>query len=188
MAGPATWPWGSEQARNGFIVGRQPVEDVLAPGLRILFCGINPGLESARVGHHFARAGNRFWKALHRSGLTPELLAPEEDRRLLAYGLGVTNLVDRPTPSAAHLEREELQRGAEALSAKVQWSRPKAVAVLGLGAYRAGFGQPRAPLGEQAGGLCGARLWALPNPSGIQAHYQLDDLVELFSTLRREII
>jgi TDG/mug DNA glycosylase family protein len=169
-------------------VGRQPVEDVVAPGLLILFCGINPGLESARVGHHFARAGNRFWKALHRSGFTPDLLDPKEDRRLLAYGLGVTNLVDRPTPSAAHLEREELQQGAKALSANVQWLHPKAVAVLGLGAYRVGFGRPRALLGEQPGGLCGARLWALPNPSGIQAHYQLDDLVELFSALRREIV
>lgn len=169
-------------------MGRQPVEDVVAEGLLILFCGINPGLESARVGHHFARSGNRFWKALHRSGLTPDLLAPDDDRRLLEYGLGVTNLVDRATPSAAHLEREELRQGAKALSTKVQWLRPKAVAVLGLGAYRVGFDRPQAPLGEQPGGLCGARLWVLPNPSGIQARYQLDDLVELFSALRREMV
>ena len=168
-------------------VGDHPVQDVVAPGLLVLFCGINPGLESARVGHHFAHPGNRFWKALYRSGLTPELLAPEDDRRLLAYGLGVTNLVGRATPSAAYLGREELQRGAKVLAAKVQLLRPRAVVMLGLGAYRAGFGRPRAPLGEQAGGLGGARLWALPNPSGIQARYQLDDLVALLSALVREL-
>ncbi len=166
---------------------QRAVEDVVAPGLEVLFCGINPGLASARAGHHFAHPGNRFWKALHLSGFTPTQLTPAAEHRLLAYGLGVTNLVERPTPSAAGVEREELRHGATALAEKVRRLQPRAVAVLGLGAFRVAFARPRATVGEQPGGLAGARLWLLPNPSGAQAHYQLDELVEQLRTLRRTI-
>ncbi len=164
------------------------VADVVAPGLDVLFCGINPGMASARAGHHFAHPANRFWKALYLAGFTPVLLRPEEDARLLSFGLGVVNLVARATPSAAHLEREELRRGAQALAMKVRLWRPKAVAVLGLGAYRAGFGRSRAPLGEQAEGLCGSRLWLLANPSGLQARYGLDDLAGQLCSMRQALM
>jgi TDG/mug DNA glycosylase family protein len=171
----------------GRAVANQPVPDIVAPSLKVLFCGINPGLASARAGHHFAHSGNRFWKALYFSGLTPELLRPEEDARLLVYGLGVTNLVGRATASAADLERGELRQGARALASKVGLLRPKAVAVLGLGAYRVGFDRPRGSVGEQPEGLCGSRLWALPNPSGAQAYYQLAQLVEQLRALAKAI-
>ncbi len=163
------------------------VEDVVAPGLDVLFCGINPGWASARAGHHFAHPGNRFWKALHRAGFTPELLSPRQERRLLAYGLGVTNLVDRPTASASDLPREELRRGAVTLTEKVRELRPRAVAFLGLGAFRIAFRAPQATVGEQASGLAEARLWLIPNPSGLQARYQLDELVGELRALRRAI-
>ncbi len=161
------------------------IPDVLGPGLRVLFCGINPGLFSGAVGHHFARPGNRFWEALHRSGFTDRVLSPFEDRELLGRGLGLTNLVARCTSSAAELQPEELRDGAAALERIVRRRRPAAVAVLGIGAYRTAFGRPRAAPGPQAEGLSGARLWVLPNPSGLNAHYQLDVLVEEFAGLRR---
>jgi double-stranded uracil-DNA glycosylase len=164
--------------------GRQ-VPDVLAPNLRVLFCGINPGLWSAAVGHHFARPGNRFWKTLHLSGLTPRLLTPDEEPELLRLGLGITNLVERATAGAAELTADELRAGAKHLIAKVERTRPAVVAVLGVGAYRTAFARPKATVGPQRDAIGGARAWVLPNPSGLNAHYQLADLAAAFAALRR---
>lgn len=157
--------------------------DVVAAGLRILFCGINPGRWSGATGHHFAHPGNRFWKLLAAAGLTPELLSPADERRLLDFGLGVTNLVERTTTAAADLSRAELRAGAARLAEKVHRWQPAAVAVLGLGAYRTAFEHPRATVGEQPGSLGSAALWVLPNPSGLQGHYRFADMVALLERL-----
>jgi double-stranded uracil-DNA glycosylase len=160
------------------------VPDVLPgpddPPLRVLFCGINPGLVSAATGHHFARPGNRFWPALHAAGITPRRLAPAEDEQLLEHGVGVTNLCARPTREAAELTAEELREGAAALDALVAEHAPGLVAVLGLTAWRAAFGRPGAGLGAQEETLGGRPVWVLPNPSGLNAHYQLPDLARLY--------
>jgi TDG/mug DNA glycosylase family protein len=163
------------------------IPDVVGPDLRALFCGINPGLYSAAVGHHFARPGNRFWKALHAAGFTETLLVPADDRALLDVGLGLTNIVRRATAAAAELSTEELRKGARALEQKVRRTRPRAVAVLGITAYRAAFDRPRAVLGAQRDRLGDALLWVLPNPSGLNAHHQLDDLARRFVELRRAV-
>ena len=162
----------------------KPLRDVIAPGLDVLFCGINPSLTSAARGHHFARPGNRFWPALHRAGLTPRLMRPEEDVELLDHGLGVTNVVDRPTRTAAELSTEELRAGAAALDELVARYRPRALAVLGITAYRLGFGRPRAAIGLQPERVGGAATWVVPNPSGLNAHHQLPDLARLYGQLR----
>lgn len=159
--------------------------DVISEDLDVLFCGINPGLWSGAVGHHFARPGNRFWPVLHFSGFTPELFTPEDERRLLTCGLGITNLVPRSSAKASELTREELRQGARRLEGFVARWRPRFVAVLGMGAFRVAFDRPRATVGEQVEGIGTARSFVLPNPSGLQATYQLDDLVALFSELRR---
>ncbi len=159
------------------------VPDVISPGLKVLFCGINPGLYSGAVGHHFARPGNRFWKALHQGGFTPRLLSPFEERELLGWGYGITNLVPRSTAVASELAPAELVAGASVLEAKVQQFRPLCVAVLGLGAYRAAFRHPDAGIGLQPAPLGPSRLWVLPNPSGLNGHYQLPQLAELFAEL-----
>lgn len=163
----------------------KPLPDVVAPGLDVLFCGINPSLLSAERGHHFARPGNRFWPALHRAGLTPRLLAPEEDRELLAFGLGVTNLVARPTRAAAELSADELRDGARALADLVARYRPRVLAVLGITAWRVAFDRPRAVLGVQPERVGGATTWAVPNPSGLNAHHQLPDLARSYAQLAR---
>jgi TDG/mug DNA glycosylase family protein len=160
------------------------VEDVIEPGLRVLFCGINPGLYTAATGHHFARPGNRFWPALHASGFTPRLLAPDEERELLRHGCGVTNVASRTTNTAAELSTEELVQGGIALREKVRRFRPKCLAVLGVGAYRAAFARPRAALGPQEEALDETLVWVLPNPSGLNAHYRPADLAALFRELR----
>jgi len=157
------------------------LDDVLGPGLRVVFCGINPGLYTAWAGHHFARPGNRFWKALHLSGFTPRLLHPSEQRELLGLGLGITNLVARTTARADELTPAELRSGAEILRAKLERYQPRWLAVLGAGAYRTAFDQPRARIGEQPG----TGVWVLPNPSGLNANYQLPELVRLFKALRQ---
>ena len=159
------------------------VPDLVAPGLRVLFCGINPGLYSGATRHHFARPGNRFWPALHAAGFTDRLLLPWEERELLVGGCGITNLVARTTASADELTRDELMAGRRRLDRVVRRYAPLWVAVLGLGAYRTAFGRPLAGVGEQAESLAGARLWVLPNPSGLNAHYQLPDLVREFAAL-----
>jgi double-stranded uracil-DNA glycosylase len=166
--------------------GRQ-VPDVLAPDLRVLFSGINPGLWSAAVGHHFARPGNRFWKALHLAGFTDRLLTPDQETELLRRGLGITNLVDRATAGAADLTAEELQVGAEHLASKTRSARPEVVAVLGVGAYRTALAKPKATVGPQPDPIATARAWLLPNPSGLNAHYQLPDLAAAFAELRRAL-
>ena len=161
-----------------------PVPDVIGPRLRVLFCGINPSLYSAAVGHHFARPGNRFWPTLHGAGFTDRLLSPFEDALLLAAGLGCTNIVDRATARADELETPELRAGAAQLADRVRRHRPAWLAVLGVGAYRAAFDRPSAVLGPQPERLGETAVWVLPNPSGLNAHYQLPALVERFGELR----
>jgi TDG/mug DNA glycosylase family protein len=159
------------------------VPDVIAKGLRVLFVGINPGLYSAAIGHHFGRPGNRFWPALARSGFTPRQLSPFEDRELLALGLGITNVVARTTARADELTNDELVQGATLLKQKVRRFRPRAVAVLGVTAYRVAFAEPKATLGVQEP-LHGALTWVLPNPSGLNAHHQLADIANELRSLR----
>lgn len=161
------------------------VPDIIRPNLRVLFCGINPGLYSAATGHHFARPGNRFWAALHGAGFTDRCLSPWHERELLRYGLGITNLVRRTTAAADEIAPAELVAGRRKLLANVKRYAPECVAVLGLGAYRTAFAQPDATLGRQPERLGGALLWLLPNPSGLNAHYQLSALIALFRALRR---
>ncbi len=159
------------------------VPDLIAPDLRVLFCGINPGLYSGATGHHFARPGNRFWPALHRAGFSDRLLPAWEEHRLLERGYGITNLVARATATADELSREELVAGRRRLERRARRSGAAWVAVLGVGAYRTAFGRPRAVVGRQSESLAGAGLWILPNPSGLNAHYQLPDLVREFAAL-----
>jgi TDG/mug DNA glycosylase family protein len=163
------------------------VPDLLGPGLDVVFCGINPGRWSGAVGHHFAHPGNRFWKAVHAAGFTDEILAPATGHRLLAAGVGITNLVRRTTASADELGPDELRQGAARLERTVRRLAPKAVAFLGIGAYRTGFGRPRAGLGRQPDDLGPAQVWVLANPSGLQARYGFDDLVAQLAELRREV-
>jgi TDG/mug DNA glycosylase family protein len=164
-----------------------PVPDLLAPNLRVLFCGINPGLYSAVTLHHFARPGNRFWPTLHAAGFTPRLLRPHEERLLLDWGYGITNLVERSSATADDLSPEELLAGGRALEEKVQEFRPRSVAVLGISAYRAAFRRPKAMVGRQGEELAGALLWVLPNPSGLNAHYNLPELARAYGELREAI-
>lgn len=160
------------------------VPDLLAPGLTVVFCGINPGLYTAAVGHHFARPGNRFWSALFRAGFTERCYAPYEEEKLLRHGIGVTNLVSRATRGAADLSARELREGAEELRRKLLCYRPRTVAILGLGAYRTAFGDPRAGLGRQPNGVGDSAVWVLPSPSGANAYYQLPVLVACMKQLR----
>lgn len=171
--------------REALEAGRhRTIPDVIAPGLALLFCGINPGLYSGATGHHFAKPGNRFWPALHRSGFTPRLLRPDEQQLLLSYGLGITNIVARTTARADELTAEELRDGGARLTKLAAQYRPTVVAVVGITAYQAAFGRPQASIGPQAELVGGARLWVLPNPSGLNAHYQLPDLAAEFGRLR----
>ena len=163
------------------------IRDVIAPVLNILFCGINPGLYSGATGHHFARPGNRFWPTLHRAGFTPRLLQPSEERELLDYGYGITNLVARATAAADELAPGELVAGQRRLKAKVRRYQPQVVAVLGISAYRTAFAEKSVRLGRQPEVLGETAVWVLPNPSGLNAHYQLADLAEHFGALRQAI-
>lgn len=160
----------------------QTVPDIIAPNLKVLFCGINPSLYSAAVAHHFARPGNRFWKTLHGAGFTKRLFSPEEDQDLLRLGYGITNIVDRATARADELAPEELVTGRRALAAKIRQYRPAILAVLGISAYRTAFDQPKAKLGRQPD-LETSQVWVLPNPSGLNAHYQLEDLQRVYREL-----
>ena len=157
--------------------------DLVGPDLRVLFCGINPGTLSGELGLHFARPGNRFWKLLCASGFTESVLLPEEQHTLLGLGIGITNLVGRVTGAASELSVAELREGAAQLEAKVEMLRPRCVAVLGLQAYRTAFGRPEAVIGRQPELLGAALLWLLPNPSGLQAHYQMPEMSEMFKSL-----
>ncbi|MDT5063464.1 MAG: double-stranded uracil-DNA glycosylase [Acidobacteriota bacterium] len=163
------------------------VPDLIALPLRVLFCGINPGLYSAATGHHFARPGNRFWPALHHSGFTTQLLSPFDERELLPLGCGITNIVERATAAADELSSDELRTGRKLLEAKVRRYRPKVLAILGISAYRSAFAQPKARLGRQSETIGETVIWILPNPSGLNAHYQPKDLARLFQELRLEV-
>jgi TDG/mug DNA glycosylase family protein len=165
---------------------RKTVPDVIAPGLKILFVGINPGLYSGAVGHHFARPGNRFWPALAAAGFTDRVLSPFEERRLLDLGYGITNLVRRVTATANELSTEELLAGKRRVEVKTKRYRPPVLAVLGVEAYRQAFQRPKGSLGLQKERLAGAKVWVLPNPSGLNAHYQLPDLARLFAELKQD--
>lgn len=178
-----------------FIVQRQPtpdeiraaigktIPDIIAPDLQVLFCGINPSLYSAAVGHHFARPGNRFWPTLHGAGFTERLLTPFEDGDIKQFGYGLTNIVDRATARADELNTEELVTGHQQLAAKIQHYRPRVLAILGIGAYRTACNRPKAIMGKQDDALHGAIVWVLPNPSGLNAHYQLEDLKRVYREL-----
>lgn len=163
------------------------MSDVIAPDLQVLFCGINPSLYSAVVGHHFARPGNRFWKTLYAAGFTDRLYSPFEDNDLLDLGYGITNVVDRATATADQLSSEELVIGGQNLIRKIQQFRPKILAMLGISAYRVAFQKPKAVIGQQQESLAGAIVWVLPNPSGLNAHYQLDGLAQTYRELLNKI-
>ena len=161
----------------------QALADLVGPDLRVLFCGINPGTLSGELGLHFARPGNRFWKLLRAGGFTESVLLPAEQHALPRLGIGITNLVGRVTAAASELSAAELREGAIQLEAKVGMLRPRCVAVLGLQVYRTAFHRPEAVIGRQPELLGGALLWLLPNPSGLQAHYQLPEMSEMFKSL-----
>lgn len=160
------------------------VPDVIGPDLSVLFCGINPGLYTAWAGHHFARPGNRFWPVLYRSGFTPRLLKPSEQDELLSYGLGITNVVARPTARAEELTAEEYREGGRLLELKVARLRPRWLAVVGVTAYRAAFGDRTARVGPQERTVGGTRVWVLPNPSGLNAHWTTGTMAQEFARLR----
>ena len=178
-----TKPW--KPSREQILAAEgKTVPDVIAPGLQVLFCGINPGLYTAAVGHHFARPGNRFWKALYESGFTERLLSPFDERELLQQGYGVTNVVRRATTGADSLSKEEVIEGGRRLAAKVRRYQPRILAVLGMGAFRLAFAQPQATVGRQQLMIADTILWVLPNPSGLNANYQQQELTRLFRELR----
>lgn len=166
----------------------QTVPDILVDNLEVVFCGINPGLVSAKTRNHFARPGNRFWKALHLSGFTPRLLSPHEQALLPSFGIGVTNFIARPSATAKELTASEFRDGAVEIKQKIKKYSPLWLSVLGIEAYRKGFGVPFAKIGRQPQMIGRTKIWLLPNPSGLNAHYSLSDFTELFSDLRQTII
>ncbi|MFS8095814.1 G/U mismatch-specific DNA glycosylase [Lentzea alba] len=163
------------------------ISDVIKPGLDVLFCGINPGLVSEATGHHFARPGNRFWPALHLSGFTPRLLLPAEQDQLLDLGLGITNVVARPSAKADELTIDEMRQGGRELTEKVERYSPKVLAVLGVTVYRQAFSRKKAQVGLQLDTIGPTRVWLLPNPSGLNAHWQLPALAEEFGRLKASL-
>ncbi|WP_069174162.1 G/U mismatch-specific DNA glycosylase [Streptomyces griseus] len=160
------------------------VPDVVAGGLLVLFCGINPSLTSAATGHHFAHPGNRFWPVLHRSGFTPRQLTPSEQDELPHYGLGITNVVARATARADELSTEEFREGGKLLAGRVEELSPRWLAVVGVTAYRKAFGERTARTGPQERLVGGARVWVLPNPSGLNAHWTVRTMAEEYARLR----
>lgn len=179
-------PWKPTRAQILAAEGKT-VPDVIAFDLRVLFSGINPGLYTAAVGHHFARPGNRFWKALYEAGFTDTLLSPFAERELLKSGYGITNVVQRATASADVLTKEEIIQGGRRLAAKVRRYRPEILAILGVGAYRTAFDRPKAVIGRQEEKIGDTMIWVLPNPSGLNANYQQPDLTRLFRQLKQEV-
>jgi TDG/mug DNA glycosylase family protein len=159
---------------------------VVAPGLRVLFAGINPGLYSAATGQHFARPGNRFWPALHQAGFTERQLHPDEQDQLIGLGLGITNVVARATGRADELTSRELREGGRLLAGKVGRLQPRWLAIVGITAYRTAFGRASARVGPQQESLGSTRLWVLPNPSGLNAHWNAAALAAEFARLRAE--
>ena len=165
----------------------QTISDVIAPNLRVLFCGINPGLYSGWTGHHFAKPGNRFWPALYASGFTHRLLSPAEKLELLKDGYGITNVISRTTASETDLRKDEYVVAGKRLKTKLRRYQPAFLAVLGIGAYRLAFAKPKAGLGRQEEKIGNTIVWVLPNPSGLNAHYQPKDLARLFRELREAV-
>jgi len=159
------------------------VPDLIAPNLKVLFAGINPGLYTAAIGHHFGRPGNRFWPALHAAGFTPRVFSPFEERELLPLGYGITNVVPRTTAAADELSDDEIRLGGKQLVAKVKRYTPRVLAILGVGAYRVAFDRPKSKVGPQDETIGTTRIWVLPNPSGLNAHYQSADLAKVFREL-----
>ena len=187
MSKTAEKPWRPTAAQLAAAYGGF-IPDLIAPDLRVLFCGINPGLYSAAIGHHFGRPGNRFWPALHAGGFTPRLLTPFEERELLALGYGITNIAARGTARADELSDDELREGAILLERKVRRYGPRVVAFLGVTSYRTGFHRPSAKIGLQDERLADAAIWVLPSPSGLNAHYHFSQLAQLFQELREAIV
>lgn len=165
----------------------QLVPDISGPNLKVLFCGINPSVYSAVVGHHFARPGNRFWPTLHNAGFTPRVLLPEEDEQLLDYGLGLTNVFELATVGEKDVSKEEFIAGGKRLKQRVINTNPQILAILGIGAYRKAFGQNKAVMGKQEIRFGETIIWVLPNPSGLNAHYQLPDLARVYGEMREQI-
>lgn len=161
------------------------VPDVIARRLKVLFVGINPGLYSGAVGHHFARPGNRFWPALHKAGFTARQLSPVEEQELLKHGYGITNIVNRSTAAATELDQQELKTGGLRLKAKIRRNQPRVAAILGIEAFRIAFGKPKAAFGLQKEHVGSTRIWVLPNPSGLNASYQLPALSRMFRKVRK---
>lgn len=166
---------------------KRTVPDIVGPGMRVLLVGINPGLYSGATGHHFAKPGNRFWPALHLSGFTPRLLHPSEEREILEYGIGMTKLVHRATATAAELSDEEYRKGGARIRRMVRKWKPRAVCFLGVGAYGTAYGIKRVKVGPQEGDFEGSLLWIIPNPSGLNANYQLPDYVRMLRELRETL-
>ena len=161
------------------------VPDIIGPGLDVLFVGINPSLYSAVVRHHFARPGNRFWPALYQSGFISRPLKPEEDLQLLDHGIGLTNIARHATARGDEVPPDAFERGGRTLVRKIRRHRPRSVAILGVTAYRVAFDLPKATMGPQDRTLGGAPLWVLPNPSGLNAHYQIPDLAHAYGELKQ---
>jgi double-stranded uracil-DNA glycosylase len=166
--------------------GRE-IPDLVAPDLRVLLVGINPSLWSGWSGVHFGRQSNRLWPTLHEAGLTPRRLVPEDTDELLDAGIGITNLVNRATARADELTDDEIRAGVPRLRETVRRWRPRNVAVLGVTAYRTAFGRRKATVGRQDETLEGARVWVLPNPSGLNAHYQQPGLTAEYAKLAADI-
>ena len=166
---------------------RRTTEDLIDDNLKVLFCGINPGIWSGATGFHFAKPGNRFWKALHFGGFSDRVLHPSEEHELLENGYGITSFCKRTTARADELSNEEIVQGGKNLVKKIEKFKPQMLAVLGIGVYRTAFNQPKAKLGLQDIKIGSTKIWLLPNPSGLNAHYQINDLAKLFSELREAV-
>lgn len=160
-------------------------EDLIDYDLKVLFCGINPGIYSGATGLHFARPGNRFWKALHLGGFTDRILLPSEEDEFLELGFGITSFCKRTTARADELSKSEIIKGGERLIKKIERYKPENLAVLGLGAYRTAFSEPKASVGLQNRKIGETKVWLLPNPSGLNAHYRLEDFGRLFAEITK---
>lgn len=161
------------------------VPDIIGTNLKILFCGINPGLYTAAIGHHFGKPGNRFWQALYLTGFTPRLYSPFEDQKLLNLGFGITNLVSRSTATAAEISNQEFKTGGEILVDKIKKYQPLYTAFVGIGAYKLAFSKDKVKVGHQAGKIENTNVWVLPNTSGLNVNHRLTDFVELFNQLKK---
>jgi double-stranded uracil-DNA glycosylase len=179
-------PWVPTKSQLQAACGKT-LPDVIAPNLKVLFCGINPGLYTAAIGHHFGRPGNRFWPTLYAAGFTPRLLSPFEERELLKLGYGITNVVDHATAAADELTAEDYAAGGKRLTRKVEKFRPKVLAILGVGAYREAFGRKNAKVGRQDERIGDTEIWVLPNPSGLNAHFQKPEMANVFRELHAAV-